>query len=95
MGFSPHDSDPEGCDELMRSEAVLGSLMCHGDDPLLLSRLPAARLLAELLLGGTPNLCGVCTGMTPPPPAPPAECIAADAADPCGEDAGVTVGPES
>mmetsp|Transcript_85344 Transcript_85344/g.241903 ORF Transcript_85344/g.241903 Transcript_85344/m.241903 type:complete len:102 (+) Transcript_85344:438-743(+) len=70
----------------MRSDAVLSSLMgdgrCQGEEPRLPSRLPVAR--AGACWGPGPR-CGVCAG-----------CAAwAEPAEPCGEDAGVTVEPDS
>lgn len=90
--FSPHDSDPDSCEEpLLLSETVLISLdgdgRCHGEEPLLPSRLLAARCCCPTVLGCPVTLCGVCIGNALLATAPPG----AEIAEPCGDDAGVPV----
>mmetsp|Transcript_29350 Transcript_29350/g.77598 ORF Transcript_29350/g.77598 Transcript_29350/m.77598 type:complete len:223 (+) Transcript_29350:177-845(+) len=99
---APQESDPEGCDEFSRSEAVLSVLMgegrCHGEEPRLPSRLPSARrwwTATPLPPEEVPAWrCGVCTP-APPPTLTPPMCVVADMDEPCGEDAGVVVAPDS
>mmetsp|Transcript_16182 Transcript_16182/g.40703 ORF Transcript_16182/g.40703 Transcript_16182/m.40703 type:complete len:206 (-) Transcript_16182:545-1162(-) len=74
---SPQESEPEGCEEFIRSEAVLSSLMgegrCHGEEPRLPSRLPSARrwwtAAPPLPLPMVGCRCGVCAATPPAAPA--------------------------
>mmetsp|Transcript_59994 Transcript_59994/g.167387 ORF Transcript_59994/g.167387 Transcript_59994/m.167387 type:complete len:157 (+) Transcript_59994:66-536(+) len=86
-GCSPQDSEPDMCDDCIRSDAVLISLMgdgkCHGEEPRLLPW-PLPPLPAQPRCGGgTASNSRICAA--PPPPD-----VEVEVAEPC-EGAGVTV----